>query len=86
VRNGYGEDHYLETVTVENGASDIVTSFGRDSVGNITSVTDPIWVNNAAHRHLDEVARRLLHSYGLAGGGCQPVGRTWYGGNAYPGC
>jgi len=41
VRNGYDEDHYLETVTVENGASDIVTSFGRNAAGDITSVTDP---------------------------------------------
>jgi len=64
VRNGYDEDHDLETVTVENGASDIVTTFGRNAVGDIVSVTDPL---GRVHTGTYDASRRLTRYDGPSG-------------------
>ncbi|MGE0185771.1 MAG: hypothetical protein AB7Q23_08230, partial [Hyphomonadaceae bacterium] len=67
VRNGYNATtHYLQTVTVENGASDIVTTFARNAVGDITSVTDP---RGNVHTGSYDASRRLTRYDGPAGTG-----------------
>ncbi len=67
VRNAYNSTtRYLQTVTVENGSSDIVTTFGRDSVGNITSVTDP---RGNTHTGTYDASRRLTRYDGPSGTG-----------------
>jgi len=67
VRNAYnGTTNYLQTVTVENGASDIVTTFGRNSAGDITSVTDP---RSNVHTGTYDSSRRLTRYDGPSGTG-----------------
>lgn len=67
IRNAYNATtNYLQTVTVENGASDIVTSFGRNAAGDITSVTDP---RNNVHTGTYDSSRRLTRYDGPAGTG-----------------
>jgi len=65
VRNAYnGSTNYLQTVTVENGASDIVTTFGRNTTGDITSVTDP---RSNVHSGTYDSSRRLTRYDGPSG-------------------
>ena len=40
-RYAYDAGGLLDTVTVENGAADVVTSFGHDAAGNRTGVSNP---------------------------------------------
>ncbi len=65
VRNAYnGTTNYLQTVTVENGASDIVTTFGRNTAGDITSVIDP---RSNVHTGTYDSSRRLTRYDGPSG-------------------
>jgi RHS repeat-associated protein len=65
VRNAYnGTTNYLQTVTVENGGSDIVTTFGRNTAGDITSVTDP---RSNVHTGTYDSSRRLTRYDGPSG-------------------
>lgn len=67
VRNAYnGTTNYLQTVTVENGASDIITTFGRNTAGDITSVTDP---RSNVHMGTYDSSRRLTRYDGPSGTG-----------------
>ncbi len=65
VRNAYhGTTNYLQTVTVENGSNDIVTTFGRNTAGDITSVTDP---RSNVHTGTYDSSRRLTRYDGPSG-------------------
>lgn len=65
IRNTYnGTTNYLQTVTVENGSNDIVTTFGRNAAGDITSVTDP---RNNVHTGTYDSSRRLTRYDGPSG-------------------
>jgi len=67
VRNAYnGTTNYLQTVTVENGSSDIVTTFARNTAGDITSVTDP---RSNVHTGTYDASRRLTRYDGPSGTG-----------------
>ncbi|MBL8537378.1 MAG: hypothetical protein JNM59_08230 [Hyphomonadaceae bacterium] len=67
VRNAYNATtNYLQTVTVENGASDIITTFGRNTAGDITSVTDP---RSNVHTGSYDSSRRLTRYDAPAGTG-----------------
>jgi len=58
--------NYLQSVTVENGSSDIITTFGRNAAGDITSVTDP---RGNVHTGTYDSSRRLTRFDGPSGTG-----------------